>query len=327
MHRTATSYDGHLRSSSGCRTQIAILGWGAWLVAGSRCSPAAWSSPPRSSASRALAPLEGTIEGWRSFIHARAAYARIRRCSRTRRSNFERLRLPRRRDGSTSSASSMCRRRTRRSSSTASASSSKPGEFARPSSAPPALGKSTLARMLVGSIIPTAGSVRLDMMDLRNWDPRQFGESVGYLPQDVQLFPASIKANIARMRDDARTRTMYDAAEIADVHEMIARIRARLRNPGRHGRQPALGRAEAADRPGARVLRQSAPARARRTQFQSRCTTANAPWPRRCCAPRKTDDGGDDHAAPGAAEQRRQDHDPASGARCRLSAAATRSCR
>ena len=61
--------------------------------------------------------------------------------------------------------------------------------------------------MLVGSIIPTAGSVRLDMMDLRNWDPRQFGESVGYLPQDVQLFPASIKANIGRMRDDAATRT------------------------------------------------------------------------------------------------------------------------
>ena len=37
-------------------------------------------------------------------------------------------------------------------------------------------GKSTLGRMLVGAITPTAGSVRLDAMDLRNWDPRQFGE-------------------------------------------------------------------------------------------------------------------------------------------------------
>ena len=76
--------------------------------------------------------------------------------------------------------------------------------------------------MLVGSIIPTAGNVRLDMMDLRNWDPRQFGESVGYLPQDVQLFPSSIKANIARMREDVTDAQVFDAAEIADVHEMIS---------------------------------------------------------------------------------------------------------
>ena len=48
-------------------------------------------------------------------------------------------------------------------------------------------------------------------MDLRNWDPRQFGESVGYLPQDVQLFPASIKANIARMRDDATDEAIFQA--------------------------------------------------------------------------------------------------------------------
>jgi ATP-binding cassette subfamily C protein len=76
--------------------------------------------------------------------------------------------------------------------------------------------------MLVGSISPTAGNVRLDMMDLRNWDPRQFGENVGYLPQDVQLFPASIKANIARMREDATDDAIFDAAEMADVHEMIS---------------------------------------------------------------------------------------------------------
>ena len=67
-------------------------------------------------------------------------------------------------------------------------------------------GKTTLGKMLVGSILPTSGNVRLDLMDLRNWDQRQFGENIGYLPQDVQLFPASIKANIARMRDDVDRR-------------------------------------------------------------------------------------------------------------------------
>jgi ATP-binding cassette subfamily C protein len=83
-------------------------------------------------------------------------------------------------------------------------------------------GKTTLGKMLVGSILPTSGNVRLDLMDLRNWDQRQFGENIGYLPQDVQLFPATIKANIARMRDDASDADIYQAAMLADVHEMIA---------------------------------------------------------------------------------------------------------
>jgi ATP-binding cassette subfamily C protein len=83
-------------------------------------------------------------------------------------------------------------------------------------------GKTTLGKMLVGSILPTSGSVRLDLMDLRNWDQRQFGENIGYLPQDVQLFPGTIKANIARMREDASDQSIYDAAVLADVHELIA---------------------------------------------------------------------------------------------------------
>jgi ATP-binding cassette subfamily C protein len=76
--------------------------------------------------------------------------------------------------------------------------------------------------MLVGSILPTSGNVRLDLMDLRNWDQRQFGESIGYLPQDVQLFPGTIKANICRMRDDVEDHQIYEAAVLADVHELIA---------------------------------------------------------------------------------------------------------
>jgi ATP-binding cassette subfamily C protein len=61
-------------------------------------------------------------------------------------------------------------------------------------------------------------------MDLRNWDPRQLGENIGYLPQDVQLFPGSIKDNIGRMRGDATDEQIHHAAVLADVHEMIASL-------------------------------------------------------------------------------------------------------
>src|SRR5439155_1164 len=46
-------------------------------------------------ASRALAPLEGTIEGWRSFVQARSAYARVKALLLNSPLNLERLRLPR----------------------------------------------------------------------------------------------------------------------------------------------------------------------------------------------------------------------------------------
>ena len=85
-------------------------------------------------------------------------------------------------------------------------------------------GKTTLGKMLVGSLLPTSGAVRLDLMDLRNWEPRQLGEIVGYLPQDVQLFPGTIKANIARMRPEASDAEIHRAAVLADVHEMIASL-------------------------------------------------------------------------------------------------------
>ena len=85
-------------------------------------------------------------------------------------------------------------------------------------------GKTTLGKMLVGSILPTSGNVRLDLMDLRNWDDRQLGENIGYLPQDVQLFPGSIKNNIARMREGASDEDIHRAALLADVHDMIASL-------------------------------------------------------------------------------------------------------
>jgi len=201
-------------------TQIAILGWGAWLALESHVT-GGMIIAASIVASRGLAPLEGTIEGWRSFVQARSAYSRVKALVQSSPLNYDRLRLPR-------PQGHLCVERilyvpppTKKVILNGISFQLQPGEslaIVGDSGA----GKTMLARMLVGSIIPTAGNVRLDMMDLRNWDARQFGESVGYLPQDVQLFPASIKANIARMREDALDEDIFDAAETADVHEMIS---------------------------------------------------------------------------------------------------------
>jgi ATP-binding cassette subfamily C protein len=203
-------------------TQIGILGWGAWLSMESELT-GGMVIAASIVASRALAPVEGTIEGWRSFIQARSAYGRIKSLLQSSPLNLDRLRLPQPQGRLTVERVLYVPPPNKKVILNGITFQLDPGESLAIVGASGS-GKSTLGRMLVGSIVPTAGSVRLDMMDLRNWDPRQFGENVGYLPQDVQLFPASIKANIARMRDDLSDKDIFDAAELADVHEMISQF-------------------------------------------------------------------------------------------------------
>ena len=205
-------------------TQVAILGWGAWLALHDELT-GGMVIAASIVASRALQPLEGTIEGWRGFVHARSAYARIKSLLQNSPLNLERLRLPNPAGRLTVERILYVPPPSKKVILNGVSFQLEPGKSLAIVGTSGA-GKSTLARMLVGSIAPTAGNVRLDWMDLRNWDPRQFGESVGYLPQDVQLFPASIKANSARMREDVSDAAIFEAAELADVHEMISQFAA-----------------------------------------------------------------------------------------------------
>lgn len=203
-------------------TQVAMLGWGAMLSLDGQLT-GGMVIASSVVAGRALAPMEGTIEGWRSFIHARAAFQRVKALLQASPLNLDRLKLPSPKGRLDVERILYVPPPNKKVILNGITFSLEPGDSLAIVGAS-GCGKSTLARMLVGSISPTAGTVRLDRMEQRNWDPRQFGENVGYLPQDVQLFPASIKANIARMREDASDADVFEAAEIADIHEMIAQF-------------------------------------------------------------------------------------------------------
>lgn len=201
-------------------TQIAILAWGAKLALASELT-GGMVIAGSIVASRALGPIEGTIEGWRGYVQARQAYQRITHLIVTSPLGQDKLRLPSPQGRLSVERVLFVPPTSKKVVLNGVSFALEPGDSLAIIGSS-GVGKSTLGKMLVGSIQPTAGAVRLDLMDLKNWDPRQFGESIGYLPQDVQLFPATIKDNIARMRDDASDAEVYAAADLADVHSVIA---------------------------------------------------------------------------------------------------------
>ncbi|ATU92717.1 type I secretion system permease/ATPase [Phyllobacterium zundukense] len=201
-------------------TQVAMLGWGAHLAIDGQMT-GGMVIAASIIAGRALAPIEGAIEGWNSFIQFRSAFGRIRSLLQNSPLNFDRLRLPDPQGRLDVERILYVPPPNKKVILNGISFTLMPGESMAIIGNSGA-GKTTLGKMLVGSILPTSGNVRLDLMDLRNWDQRQFGENIGYLPQDVQLFPGTIKANIARMREDASDQSIFDAAMLADVHELIS---------------------------------------------------------------------------------------------------------
>ncbi|MCA2454014.1 ATP-binding cassette domain-containing protein, partial [Vibrio alginolyticus] len=85
---------------------------------------------------------------------------------------------------------------------------------------PSGTGKSTFARLLLGNIRPLAGKVTLDGMEVSIWASEDRGVHVGYLAQEVELFPGTIRENIARFKEEDPAKVIK-AAQLAGCHELI----------------------------------------------------------------------------------------------------------
>lgn len=203
-------------------TQIVILGWGAYLALDGHLTGGMMIAASII-AGRGLQPLEGMIEGWRSVVQTRSAYARVRSVVDALKNEPPRLQLPRPKGRISVDRLLYLPQGSKEPVLNGVSFELNPGESLAVVG-PSGSGKSTLARVLVGCLNPTAGKVRLDGTELRNWDRRQFGEYTGFLPQEVELFPGTIKENVCRMRNDLPDDEVYRAAMLTDVHAMIAHL-------------------------------------------------------------------------------------------------------
>jgi ATP-binding cassette subfamily C protein len=89
---------------------------------------------------------------------------------------------------------------------------------------PSASGKSSLARALVGVWPLARGEVRLDGATYDRWHSETLGRSIGYLPQDVELFEGTVLENISRFESEPDADKVLAAAKSAGVHDLILRL-------------------------------------------------------------------------------------------------------
>ncbi|MDB5414752.1 MAG: type secretion system permease/ATPase [Rubritepida sp.] len=201
--------------------QLAVMGVGAWLVLQQQLSGGA-SIAASITMGRAMAPVEQMVGAWKQLVQARQALHRLQ--------NF--LRLPRLRPPGlplpTPEGALLADR----------ISYVFPGQssplikgvgFALAAGeslgiiGPSAAGKTTLLRLIIGTLPASMGHVRLDGADVALWQREDFGRHLGYLPQDVELFEGTVFENIARMAEGT-PEAVFAAARFAGCHEMILRL-------------------------------------------------------------------------------------------------------
>ena len=85
---------------------------------------------------------------------------------------------------------------------------------------PSGAGKTTLCRLLLGSWPTMAGKVYFDGRDMFLWDKEAAGKFIGYMPQEIELFPASVAENIARL-GEVEMGKVEMAAKICGLHDMV----------------------------------------------------------------------------------------------------------
>jgi subfamily B ATP-binding cassette protein MsbA len=86
-------------------------------------------------------------------------------------------------------------------------------------------GKSTVVSLIPRFYDPTSGYVRIDGVDIREYQLHPLRSQIGFVLQDTVLFRGTIRDNIAYGRLGATQKEIEEAAQLANANEFISRIR------------------------------------------------------------------------------------------------------
>ncbi|MEN0078751.1 MAG: type I secretion system permease/ATPase [Pseudomonadota bacterium] len=224
MTQSGTSLGGFTSGTKAFRLllQSGILGLGAWLSIIGTSTPGAMIAASILMG-RAIAPIEQTVNQWRSVVGARSAWRAFKDAFLERSAATDPMELPPIKGQITFenviAAPPGVRTPVLKRVSFALKAGTVLGVIG-----PSASGKSTLARVAIGLWPTLGGSVRIDGADLSAFDADRLGGQLGYLPQRVDLFAGSVRENIARFDPMAEPGDIIAAAQAANCHELILRL-------------------------------------------------------------------------------------------------------
>src|SRR4051794_40519859 len=104
-------------------------------------------------------------------------------------------------------------------------------------------GKSTLVDILLGLLVPDSGEVMVDDWPIETVR-RQWQRTIGYVPQNIVLFDASVRANVAFgvPDEDIDDDQVWKALELAQLADVVRSLRGGLDDPiGEYGIQLSGG--------------------------------------------------------------------------------------
>ena len=85
-------------------------------------------------------------------------------------------------------------------------------------------GKTTVARMIYRHYDPSRGNIKLDGVDLRDYDLYGFRRFISIVPQEVEIFDASVRDNIAYAQPSGTQKEVEEAARVANAEEFILKL-------------------------------------------------------------------------------------------------------